>query len=572
MRRWSFVILVMCLCQPAFSQARLDYFLNEATKCRLQQRWTEAFELYRHCLEIDSCNAEALYQTGRMHFYLRQDSLGLEYLQKAVELDSANTYYIEPLAAILLRQGCEDDALPLLERICRLQSNRSDVLSHLAGIYAKTGRLEDAANTLDRLELLEGKLAQLSREKFSLYMQMGDSAKAFGELQSLCDEFPADLSCRIDMGYSYQQMGYYDAAMAIYEEVRKKDPTNLALRLAMLDYYQSQGMDSIYTVTRDSILYDRNTDAEQKVLLLRQMIQGSSTDSLDVSTVIERFENVVRMDSANVDLLGLYAAFLDYRQKPKEEIRQVLTRILSVDPDNEMATQWLFQYYVSKRDYEALEEMCRRGINYHSDELIYSYFLAMILSERNLYDESLAVLDEGLGKRSDNTRRALVSDVFTVKGDIYYRKKMYEEAFLNYDSALVYNKDNVLCLNNYAYYLSLREERLDEAEEMSYRTIKAEPDNKTYLDTYAWILFMQGSYAEAQKYMDMVVPRDSSDTFLLTDESTESNILEHAADIAWMNGDEERAVLLWQLAVKRGDSATPLLAKKAKKKKYIRKK
>jgi predicted Zn-dependent protease len=137
----------------------------------------------------------------------------------------------------------------------------------------------------------------------------------------------------------------------------------------------------------------------------------------------------------------------------------------------------------------------------------------------------------------------------------------------------VYNKDNVLCLNNYAYYLSLRNENLDKAEEMSYRTIKAEPDNRTYLDTYAWILFMQAKYEQAQEYMDKVVPRDSNEQFLMTDLYTSTAILEHAGDIAWMNGDAERATYLWQLAVRRGDDeVTPILRKKAKKRKYYNKK
>lgn len=572
MRRWSIVIMALCLCRFVYPQARLDYFMTEAAKCRMQQQWSKAFDMYRYCLDMDSDNAEALYQMGRMYFYLRQDSIGLEYLHRAVELDSSNTYYIEPLAAILLRQGCEEEALPMLERICELQSNRSDVLSHLSGIYAKTGRLEDAISALDRLEILEGKISQISSDKFSMYMQLGDSAKAFGELKSLCDEYPADLSYRINMGYAYQQLGYFDAALAIYDEVRRIDPTNPSLQLAMLDYYYDQGMDSIYTVSRDSILYDTGTDVDKKVLMLRQMIQRSSADSSDIKMVTERFDRVLQTDTASVDLLGLYAAFLDYRQMPKEQIRGVLTRVLSVEPDNEMATQWLFQYYAGIQDYESLEEMCRRGINYHPEELMYSYFLAMILYERNLYDDAIGVIDNGLGKRSPETRKALLSNTFTVRGDIYYKKKMYENAFLDYDSALVYNRDNILCLNNYAYYLSLLDTQLDKAEEMSYRTIKAEPENKVYLDTYAWILFMQGSYAEAQKYMDMVVPRDSSDAFLLENEHTSANILEHAADIAWMNGEEERAVALWRLAVKRGDDVSPILLKKAKKKKYIKSK
>jgi tetratricopeptide (TPR) repeat protein len=567
------VILATLLCQLSLAQTRLDYFMAEAAKSRMQGQWSKAMELYSHCLQIDSCSAEALYQLGRISFYLRQDSAGLEYLHKAVDLDPDNTYYIEPLAAILLRQGCEDDALPLLEHISKLQSNRSDVLSHLASIYSKTGRLEDAISTLDRLEMLEGKMSQLSNEKFSLYMEMGDSVKAFAELQSLCDEYPADLSYKIDMAYCYQQLGDYEKALQMYDEVRAIDPANVPLQMAMLDYYLSQGMDSLYDATRDSILYAPETETAKRIVLIQQMVQRMSPDSADTEQIIKRFERVLQLDSTNVELLTMYAAFLDYRQKPQEMIQSVMSRVLLVEPDNEMATQWLLQYYASRKDYFSLEEICRRGVNYHPKDLVYPYFLGMIMLERNNNAEALEVLDRGIRLRSEDTRLALVSDAFTVKGDVFYKMGKHADAFLQYDSALVYNKDNVLCLNNYAYYLSLRNEYLDKAEEMSYRTIKAEPDNRTYLDTYAWILFMQAKYEQAQEYMDKVVPRDSSEQFLMTDLYTSTAILEHAGDIAWMNGDAERATYLWQLAVRRGDDeVTPILRKKAKKRKYYNKK
>ena len=567
------VILATLLCQLSLAQTRLDYFMAEAAKSRMQGQWSKAMELYSHCLQIDSCSAEALYQLGRISFYLRQDSAGLEYLHKAVDLDPDNTYYIEPLAAILLRQGCEDDALPLLEHISKLQSNRSDVLSHLASIYSKTGRLEDAISTLDRLEMLEGKMSQLSNEKFSLYMEMGDSVKAFAELQSLCDEYPADLSYKIDMAYCYQQLGDYEKALQMYDEVRAIDPANVPLQMAMLDYYLSQGMDSLYDATRDSILYAPETETAKRVVLIQQMVQRMSPDSADTEQIIKRFERVLQLDSTNVELLTMYAAFLDYRQKPQEMIQSVMSRVLLVEPDNEMATQWLLQYYASRKDYFSLEEICRRGVNYHPKDLVYPYFLGMIMLERNNNAEALEVLERGIRLRSEDTRLALVSDAFTVKGDVFYKMGKHADAFLQYDSALVYNKDNVLCLNNYAYYLSLRNENMDKAEEMSYRTIKAEPDNRTYLDTYAWILFMQAKYEQAQEYMDKVVPRDSSEQFLMTDLYTSTAILEHAGDIAWMNGDAERATYLWQLAVRRGDDeVTPILRKKAKKRKYYNKK
>ena len=162
--------------------------------------------------------------------------------------------------------------------------------------------------------------------------------------------------------------------------------------------------------------------------------------------------------------------------------------------------------------------------------------------------------------------------MYNIMGDLYYRKDQHRQAYQAYDDALSYNKDNVLCLNNYAYYLSLHNQDLDRAEEMSYRAIHLETGNKTYIDTHAWVLFMQGKYPEAQQYIDQVVSPDSSSQSLLDDPDISPVLIEHAADISWMNSDRGRAIQLWNLAVSKDPTqATPLLLKKQRRQKYYKK-
>ena len=166
----------------------------------------------------------------------------------------------------------------------------------------------------------------------------------------------------------------------------------------------------------------------------------------------------------------------------------------------------------------------------------------------------------------EDSNPQIVSNMFSLLGDLYANEDRMTEAFAAYDSALVYVEDNISCLNNYAYFLSLRNERLDEAEAMSYRTIKAEPENKTYLDTYAWILFTKKDYVSARIYIDKVVRPDASDDELLADSMLQGNILEHAGDIYAAGGMTEEALRYWQLAVKKADdTCTKTIRKKISK-------
>ncbi len=554
------------------AQTRVDYFLMEAGKSRMRQDWSQAMMLYRHALDVNPNSPEALYQLGRMSFYIHEDSIGEKYMHRAIGIDSINTSYMESLAAIYLRTNRAEQALPLLEKMSTLEPRRTDVLSHLATYYGETGRLEDAVKTLDRWETLEGKIPQLSYEKYTLYNQMGDSVRAFDELEALCNEFPSDMTHRVRMGYQYQLHGNMKVASRIYDEVRNSEPHNPQLQIAMMAYYDALGQKERADAMRDSMMFDVQADKSLRYALLQNYIQSLANDAKSDSLVADRFDRLFELDSTDVEIMDIYASWLTYFDKPDSVICPVMQRMLRVAPDNEMATQWLLQYFARKQEFASLEEICRRGTNYHPENLAYHYFLGMTFSELGKEQDALDAWQKGLKLRNPQTSPTLISNVFTASGDMYFKMNRMRESFCAYDSALVYNKDNILALNNYAYFLSLRKENLDKAEQMSFRTIKAEPDNVTYLDTYAWILFMRGEYAEASHYMDRVVSPDSTENALLADSSISSTVLEHAADIAWFNGDTGRACYLWELAVKRGDDdVTATLRKKSRKRRYFKK-
>lgn len=171
---------------------------------------------------------------------------------------------------------------------------------------------------------------------------------------------------------------------------------------------------------------------------------------------------------------------------------------------------------------------------------------------------TLSTLSKGVGQANESSNKHLVSDLYAITGDILHERGLEAEAYAAYDSCLQWKPDNVGCLNNYAYYLSLKAKDLAKAEQMSYRTVKAEPNNSTYLDTYAWILFMQERYQEAKIYIDRALDNDST---------VSSVIVEHAGDIYYMNNDVENAVQFWEKALGDGDNA--LLQEKIRLKKYI---
>jgi predicted Zn-dependent protease len=305
--------------------------------------------------------------------------------------------------------------------------------------------------------------------------------------------------------------------------------------------------------------------------MLQSYISDVQRDSTYAPRLVAAFDTLLARPQQDAQVLIMKAAYQVYSKQPQEALCQTMRQVLEVEPGNETALRELLQYYAEQNDEKGVEDISRRGLNYHPEEIAYAYYLGMALAEQKKLTDAADVLQQGLRVRTEFVSERLVSNVFGVLGDIYYQQGKEAEAFAAYDSALVYMEDNIMCLNNYAYYLSLKGEQLDRAEEMSYRTIRQEPENITYLDTYAWILFMKGDYAHARTYMDKVVDPKLTDEELLSNERLLGNLIEHAGDVYANCGEQETALRLWKLAKQKDDNTcTPLLRKKIKRKKYFK--
>jgi tetratricopeptide (TPR) repeat protein len=214
--------------------------------------------------------------------------------------------------------------------------------------------------------------------------------------------------------------------------------------------------------------------------------------------------------------------------------------------------------------------LCNDARQYNPDEMAFYYYQGMAHYRKNEFDESLHTFQQGISVINEQSNPEIVSDFYAVMGDLLHRKGDVKAAFAAYDSCLQWKDDNLGCLNNYAYFLSVVGENLDKAEQMSFRTIKAEPKNPTYLDTYAWILFKQKRFAEAKIYIDQTLQCDTD---------TSAVMLEHAGDIYYNAGDKEKALELWREALRRAGQADrqnadedrrKILTKKIKQRKYIK--
>ena len=543
----------------AEQQRKYDYFFLEAMRMKGKNEYDAAFGLLQHCLDINPTASSALYEISQYYMFLRQVPQGQVALEQAVAFAPDNYWYSQGLVSLYQQQNELDKAAALLEKMVIRFPSKQDPLFSLLDIYSRQEKYNDVISTLNRLEKRLGKNEQLSMEKFRIYLQMKDDKKAFQEIESLVQEYPMDMRYQVILGDVYLQNGKKQEAYDAYQKVLAVEPDNPMALFSMASYYEQTGQKELYQQQLDTLLLNKKVTSDTKISVMRQVIaENEQSSAKDSTQVIALFDRMMKQDMDDPQIPMLYSQYLLSKNMEQEAV-PVLEQVVDLDPTNKAARLMLVSAAVKKEDYKQIIKVCEPGIEATPDALELYYYLAIAYHQAEQGDSVLSVCNRALEHITPDTRKEVISDFYSIMGDIYHTKKQMTEAYAAYDSALVYNPSNIGALNNYAYYLSVERRDLDKAEEMSYKTVKAEPNNSTYLDTYAWILFEKGNYAEARIYIDNAMKNDGEKSDV---------IVEHCGDIYFMTGDAEGALKYWKKALEMG-SESKTLKQKIEKKKYI---
>ena len=560
---------------PAVSQvisnsSRYNAFFLEAICERAKGNSDAAFDLLRHCVEIDSTKSEAYYYLSQYYGALKQKDKAIACIEKAAALEPSNSTYQETLANAYINLHQYDKAAAVLESLYDKHRDRDDVLGVLIQLYEEQHEYESAIKTLTLLETVEGKSERLSYAKSNFYTQLGDKKAAIAEMKHLADQYPNDQNYRGLYANALFVNGQKKKALEIYDDILRIEPDNRNALMALLAYEKDEGDPDKADALTEKVLLSKNITSQDRILLMRQEIGQSEQEGGDSTRVLYLFRKMLDQPQMDADIAILCATYMNLKQMPNDTISGVLEQVLKVAPDNAAARLQLVSYAWQANDMNRIISLCQDARQYNPDEMAFYYYQGIAYYREGQLDQALNAFHNGIGVITQQSDPDIVSDFYAVMGDILHQKGNDKEAFAAYDSCLVWKDDNYGCLNNYAYYLSEKGIQLDKAEQMSYRVIKAEPKIATYLDTYAWILFKQGRYTEAKIYIDQTLQCDSD---------TSAVLLEHAGDIYYFAGEKERAVDFWQQALARAAEVVPepgqpvedrqqILTRKIKLKKY----
>ncbi len=546
--------------QTDSQSTRYNYFFLEAIRQQEMGNFAAAFDLLRHARDINPNAPEVYYEIAGYYIDMQNGKAARYYFEKAAELAPDNPAYLEKLGQFYISQANYEQALAAYERLYANNKTREDVLQILYQLYGSQNNYKKMIEVIERMEMLLGSSEQLSLTKMQIFEQMGDKRKAQAELMRLVQKNPLDLNYRIMLGNWFFQNDKKKEAFKEYQAVLKEEPNNAAAQLSLLDYYRDAKNEKVVEELTQKLLESKKTEKETKMALLRQVIiDNQQSDAKDSLEVIKLFDRVLSYPQEDADIVMMKAAYLTLKNAPVDSVNKVYEQAIAIEPDNSRARIALIQNIWKEEQYDKVISISRPAQEYNPEEMVFYYFEGFAQYMKKENDAALQTFKKGVAQIKPDSDPNIVSDFYAIMGDILHEKGLDKEAFEAYDSCLHWRPENLAALNNYAYYLSLSKNDLKKAEQMSYKTIKKEPANPTFLDTYAWILFLQERYEEANIYIDQAIKNDTTPSGVL---------FEHAGDIYYHVGKTAEALASWQQALKLGDKSATL-KKKIELQKYI---
>jgi tetratricopeptide (TPR) repeat protein len=540
----------------ASNSRKTDYFFLEAIKLKNSGKHTDAFQSLLHCLEIDPESAAAHYEISNYYLFLKQANLVVEHLEQAVRYSHDNFDYNIALANVFRELGMNDEAIDVYEELVLKHPEKPELNYYLSDIYVRKGEVKKAVQALNRVEENLGMSENVSVQKYRLYASIEQQKEANEEIRKLVAEYPMEAKYPIIMGDLYLEQNNPEKAYEYYRKAYLIDPQNPYYIVSMANYYEyvqdtEAAKNQIHSALRDPLL-----DIETKLSILVRYISMLQRSKKEMEGVDALFKTLLEQHSQEADLNLMYGNYL-LSEKRIEEATFQYQLVVEMSPNNEVAWRQLLGLYLREEKPDDCLRISRAAQVHFPENPEFYFYEGVSLIHKKDYQEALSVFKKGIVYVTQENRQ-LFSDFYGEIGGLYFQLQEYKQSFDAYEKALQYNEKNVSVLNNYAYFLALTQQDLSKAERMSAQTVQLYPENTTYIDTYAWIFFLQGNYTLAKFYIESAISKSGDQ---------HAEIVDHYGDILYHTGDKEKALEQWEKALKLGKN-TKTVRKKIIEKTY----
>jgi tetratricopeptide (TPR) repeat protein len=531
---------------------RVTAIFIDANKEKILGNFRQAMSLYRQCLNLDPDHAPSMYEMSRLYRMQGNinDALGLA--ERAVEIDPENKWYSLMLASLYEQSGQTGKAIKTFERLQKLYPDDIEFMYQLAMLHLKENNFAEAIRIYDKIERISGPDEDIIIQKQTLYLMNNQPDKAVAEIEKLIQMYPGESRYYALLAELYMDTGDFPKAVENLQKISELDPQNPYIHITLAEYYFKTGEQNkaIEELRSGFANPDLELDIKFQVLVTYFTEDEFYGDTDDI--ISELNEILIATHPGDARPYSLKADML-IRAENYEEAREAFRKVLEIDNSRYFMWETLLRLNAMLRDTEAMLDESLKTIELFPLQPLPYLFGGLAHYQLDDFQEAVKMFKGGKDLVVDDDE--LLAEFYMHLGDSYSKLKQHEASDASFEQALVLDPENPYVLNNYSYYLSLRKERLDDAERMSAKSLELSPDNKHYLDTYGWIMYQKGNYEEARIWIEKSLENNATE---------DAVVLEHLGDVLYKLGKKEEARAYWKQALELGGEITEFLERKVK--------
>lgn len=455
----------------------------------------EAIAIYEKIIELQENNSLAYYQLSALNFEKRNVASAIEYNEKAIELSPKNHWYREQLAEIYRQIRQPDKAAEQYEKLLKQNPDADEYYSELSDLYFNAGKYDKTIAVLNRMEKRRGVSEATSMLKYKLYQQMQQPDKAKKEMERLSNSFPQNVDYLSVLAQAAVQSGDKAKAYSYFKKIEAISPEDENNTIALIEYYAAKNMPDSLEMYISRLCLNKDVDFSTKNMVMLSIYKDDVDQKPDVfAKYLAHLESMRELHSEQAELWQ----FLNIGyMRNQNYVSATLTakRCIELGTNDYQTYQNLLFSQSTCEPADSIIATADKAIRLFPQQAVPYLFKGVNQLVNKNYEGAIKTLSDGLARSRDN--KALMEDFYLNLADAYHESGNNDKSYEYYQKVVDLNPDNIPALNNYAYYLSLENRDIEKAEAMAEKAHKAQPDNITYADTYAWVLYVAGKYSQA---------------------------------------------------------------------------
>jgi len=533
-----------------FDEDRFKSMYYNGLKQKVLGNYSEALDFFRSCLTINPASPAANFELSEILEYNKHTDSSLVYMGRAVNGDPGNIWYRYFYAQNLQELGRYKDMVKVYEDLIKLYPGNTDIYYKLALAQLQAAQYKEAVETYTTLEKKLGSVDEdIAMSKIEVLEKIKEYTKAEEEIQKLIKNDPSTPQYYDMLGNLYELEGKSNKAFDEFKKMEELYPHDAMVHLSLADYYKTQNQDVKAYEELEKAFDEPELDVDTKIRIILGLSTFTNSDTI-YNEAMTLSRKMVAAAPNEPKAHAVYAELLIHGRNLNEARNQYR---IAVGEDSSKYAYWsgllTIEGELNAPDDLANESKKAIGLFPTNGELYYYNGVANLQLRK--FDEALNSFKSGLFYVNDSDLRG---KFYSNIGDVNYYIKHFSSSDSAYEEALKINPNNDYVLNNYSYYLSVRDTNLALAEKMSKKSNELRLNNYEYEDTYGWILYVSGKYQDAKEWEYKAIMNGGN---------VDPTILEHYGDILFKTDQKDSAVDYWIKAKEKGANSE-LLERKIK--------